>query len=352
MIDDDDRRPPARKRSALGALVRLPLLAAAGWIGYSAMLIPHRLKLPPGVSGERRDFRSKVGWLSHYSAGPGASEPLLLVHSVNAAGSAYEVAPLYEHYGKRRKVYALDLPGFGFSERSDRDYTPRLMTDAIHAMVAEIRRIHGDAPIDVLALSLASEFVARAASEAPEAFRSVALISPTGFDRNTPERAPPGSTRARPGLRNALSIPLWSRAVFDLLTSKPSIRYFLEKTWGSKQIDDGLLEYDYLTTHQPGAQHAPYSFVSGFLFSRDIQRVYQSLELPVWVAYGVRGDFTDYSKTRIFATKQNWTLRIFSTGALPHFEVLDEVTQSYDAFLADASQRTARSISRAPSATK
>jgi hypothetical protein len=70
------------------------------------------------------------------------------------------------------------------AERSDRYYTPRLMTDAIHAMAAEIARIHGEAPIDALALSLAAEFLARAATEMPHGFRSIALVSPTGFDRN------------------------------------------------------------------------------------------------------------------------------------------------------------------------
>ena len=62
--------------------------------------------------------------------------------------------PLYERYSKSRAVYALELPGFGFSDRSDRAYTPRLMTDAVLAMVAEIRQRHGGRPIDVLALSL------------------------------------------------------------------------------------------------------------------------------------------------------------------------------------------------------
>ena len=342
-----------RPRSVLATLVGLPLAAAAGWIGYSALLIPHRLRLPPALSGERREFAGKAGRLSYYSNGPEpGSEPLLLIHSINAAGSAYEVRPLYEHYRNSRMVYALDLPGYGFSDRDDRDYTPRLMTDAIHSMVAEIQRVHGDAPIDVLALSLSSEFLARAASEAPAAFRSVALVSPTGFNQSTPDYAPPGSTRGRPALRNTFSFPLWSRAFFDLLTSKPSIRYFLEKTWGSKQIDEGLLEYDYLTTHQPGAQHAPYSFVSGFLFSLDIHRIYQSLAGRVWMAHGVRGDFTDYSRVGDFRTKPNWTIEIFKTGALPHFELLDEFTRSYDAFLASDPQRIARSINRAPSATR
>ena len=67
--------------------------------------------------------------------------------------------------------------------------------------------------------------------------------------------------------------PFWS-----LLTTKPVIRKFLEKTWGTKNIDTGLLEYDVETTHQPGAKHAPYYFVSGYLFSKDILNIYQSIK--------------------------------------------------------------------------
>jgi hypothetical protein len=177
--------------------------------------------------------------------------------------------------------------------------------------------------------------LARAASEDPKAFRSIGLISPTGFDRHTPERAPAGSTRARPGFRKFLS--LCGNSFFSLLTSRPSIRYFLRKTWGSKEIDEGLLEYDYLTTHQPGAHYAPYAFVSGFLFSKDIQSIYRSLKVSVWMAHGVRGDFTDYTKAPLFASNPNWTIETFSTGAMPHFETLEQVTQSYDSFLVGAS---------------
>jgi len=307
--------------------------------------------LPPAVVGQRCEIQSKAGRLSYYTVGQEqTAEPLLLIHSVNAAASAYEVRPLYDYYRRSRKVYALDLPGFGFSERGDRDYTPRMMTDAVDAMVAEIQRIHGNGPLDALALSLGAEFLARAASENPAAFRSIALISPTGFNRTTPEQAPPGSTRAMPKFRKILS--LGGRSFFDLLTTKASIRYFLNKTWGSKEIDEGMLEYDYLTTHQPDAQYAPFAFVSGFLFSKNIQSIYRSLELPVWMVHGVRGDFTDYSKAALFASKPNWTIQVFPTGALPHFERPAEVTRSYDDFLTAASQRMARSIRPAPSAIR
>jgi hypothetical protein len=95
-----------------------------------------------------------------------------------------------------------------------------------------------------------------------------------------------------------------------------------------------LLEYDYLTTHQPGAQHAPYYFVSGYLFSEDIARIYHSLTLPVWMSHGVRGDFVDYSGKTQVEGRANWTIRVFETGAMPHFEAEAEFIAAYDAFLA------------------
>ena len=294
-------------------------------------------ELPAPVSGQRHEIGSPVGRLTYYSAGPAAAAnlpPLLLIHSINAAGSAYEIRPLYEHYRQTRTVYALELPGFGHSERGKRHYTVRMMTNAILIMIKEIHNVHGRGPIDALALSLSSEFLARAVTEAPLGFRSVALVSPTGFrsrDATTKWRA---GTRAMPWLHALFEFPLWSEAFFRLLTSRAGIGYFLRKTWGSPAIDAGLADYDYRTTHQPGAQHAPYYFVSGYLFSEDVIRLYHSLTLPVWMAHGVRGDFVDYTNKTLVQGRANWTIQVFPTGALPHFEAKDRFVQAYDAFLA------------------
>ncbi len=297
--------------------------------------------LSPALSGERREIDSIAGRLSFYAAepddsGPAASAdrtPLLLLHSINASASAYEVLPLYEHYRKTRPVYAPDLPGFGFSERSDRPYLPRLMTDAVLATVDEIQRVHGDAPIDVIGVSLSSEYAARAAQEAPTRFRSVALVSPTGFNRGAPFDGPAGSTRGIGWLRRFFFNPRWSDGLYRWLTKRSVIRYFLRKTWGSAQIDEGLLDYDVLTTRQPNAKYAPYWFVSAFLFSADISRVYRALSMPVWMVHGVRGDFVDYRHKAAFKHQPGWRFDVMPTGALPYFEDLDDFTALYEAFL-------------------
>ena len=292
--------------------------------------------LPPAVSGDRREILDRdTGHLALYEANASAgTSPLLLVHSVNAAGSSYEVRPLFEHYAAAgRPTYALDLPGFGHSERADRPYTIRLMTDAILLALQQVQAKHDNRAIDVVALSLASEFVARACSERPGRFRTLGLVSPTGLDSRRGRPGPAGTTREVPGLHRFLTFGLWDDALFGALTKPRVIRYFLERTWGSDRIDEGLLSYDVLTTRQPGAKHAPLSFVSGRLFSADALELYRSLELPVWVAHGVRGDFVRYDALDSLLQRPSWTRDVFETGALPHFERGAELVAAYDRFL-------------------
>ncbi|MCU0774021.1 MAG: alpha/beta hydrolase [Ideonella sp.] len=290
--------------------------------------------LPAALSGERVEFDSVAGRLSVYVAGQGP--PLLLVHSINAAASAAEVAPLHDRYRASRTVFSVDLPGYGFSERRDRAYTPRLMTDALLALRPLVRDRCGPAPIDALALSLSCEFLARAAVESPADWRTLALVSPTGFNGLAERRGAPGSTRAVPGLLSMLRGPGWGGALFRGLTRPGVIRYFLERTWGAKQIDEALWRYDVLTTRQPGAEYAPLYFLSGALFSADIHDVYTALRQPVWMSQGVRGDFTDYRGRRVVEGRPNWRFTTYPTGALPHFEVPEVFTKEYDAFLANA----------------
>jgi pimeloyl-ACP methyl ester carboxylesterase len=188
--------------------------------------------------------------------------------------------------------------------------------------------------VDALALSLGCEFLARAAVERPAAFRSLALVSPTGFAGGRPREGAPGSNRGIAGLYRVLASDLLSDLVFNNLTRPGVIRYFLEKTWGGKNISEALWRYDCLTTRMPGAKHAPLYFVSAFLFSGDAHHLYQSLSMPVWMSHGVRGDFTDYRLKRLFEGKANWRFTQYPTGALPHFEETLAFTRDHEAFLA------------------
>jgi pimeloyl-ACP methyl ester carboxylesterase len=264
----------------------------------------------------------------------GAGRPILLIHSINAAACAAEIKPLFEHFKQSRCTWALDLPGYGLSERKPRRYSIRDMTDAVIALAQKAFEENGQQPVDAIALSLSTEFLARAAAEQPQLFRRLVMVSPTGFRGTRALRAPEGSSRYIPWLDRVLRGPGWGGALFRGLTKPAVIRYFLKRTWGSQTIDESLWAYDVLTTRQPNAEYAPLCFLSGGLFSKDIHTIYDRLTLPILLTHGTRGDFTDYRGLALFAHKSKWQVHVFQdTGALHFFEKPEEFKQIVERFL-------------------
>jgi 2-amino-4-hydroxy-6-hydroxymethyldihydropteridine diphosphokinase len=295
--------------------------------------------LPPSLPGERLELATPVGKVNIYRSTPprgakksAALPSLLLIHSVNAAGSAAEIEPLYKHYASEREVVAMELPGYGFSDRSDRAYTPRLMSDAVIAVIAYMRAAQGGAPVDVLALSLSCEYAARASVEVPDSVRRLAMVSPTGFSGRRRHYGPAAAGRGVAWLYRLLTRKVWVEGLYRTLTRPGVIRYFLARTWGSRCIDEALWRYCLLTTRQPGARYAPLHFLSGQLFSADVNTLYEALSCPVWVSMATRGDFTDYRGRETVQGRVNWQMHRISGGALPYFEDLAAFAAPLDPF--------------------
>ena len=328
-------------QSTASALIGL----TSGWILYSRLGIDHDLPLDPAIDAERERFVGKnTRFLSCYvdrrtkQADTSQPPPLVLIHSINAAGCSYEMQPIFQAYRGQRDVYALDLPGFGFSERADRIYSIDLYTEAILDLLERIGE-----PADVIALSLSSEFAARAAFERPDLFRSLTLISPSGFNRRDNKGASQAASQSGTSdfFYNLFSVPLWSQAFYDLIATRPSIHYFLQLSFVG-EVDPGLENYGYQTSHQPGARYAPLYFVSGKLFSPNIrEEVYEKLALPVLVLHDqdafVRFDLLP----EMIEQHDNWqAVRIAPTKGLPQFEKLPEVTRALDEFWAHVAEHT------------
>lgn len=334
------------RAGAIGATaVVAPLVAG---IAYSALAIDHAVPLAPAIEAERRTLRTaQAGQVTYYADEHAAGRPVLLAHSINAAASSYEMRPLFEYYRPARPVYALDLPGFGFSERTDRVYSPALYTAALLDVLRSITA--GREPADVVALSLGSEFAARAALEQPALVRSLTLISPSGLtartQRNRAEQAgvsPMGAT-----LDGVFRFPLWSQAVYDLLVSRASIRYFLRMSFVGEP-DPGLVAYAYATAHQPGARFAPFAFLSGRLFSPNVrEEVYERLALPVLMLYDLDAFVRFDTLPDLLARNPRWqAVRLIPSKGLPQFDQLDAVTGALDGFWQEVGMGQAQETSR------
>lgn len=290
--------------------------------------------LPLPLPAAQREITGAAGGLAFYDAGSGT--PVLLIHSINAAASAYEVRPLFERLSATHRVFAIDLPGYGRSQRTDRRYDIALFTAAIEDALDAIGESCGDAPVDLIAVSLSCEFAARAAVKRPQRIRTLTLVTPTGLDRRSAALdGAPGQSREVPGVHRVLTLPLWSQGLFDLLSSGPSVRYFLRRTWGSPDIDAGLAEYCVASARQPGARFAPLSFLCFRLFAADVRSLYAQLQMPVWVPHATRGDFRDFSSADFLRSRPNWRFQPFESGALVYFEMPDAFVAAWRRFAED-----------------
>lgn len=310
----------------LSILFRLLLALTTGLLSYNAyrsFIDPKQADLDPALESSIQQFTAYDGFdYSYYVDDSGDGRPLVLIHSINAAASSYELKPIFEAYQGERPVYALDLPGFGLSPRVDRVYSPRLYTDV---MIGFLEFEIGQSA-DVVTLSLGSEFAARAASERPDLIASLVLISPTGVDGEVQQ--------TDPGLYDLLAFPLWSRAFYDTLTLPRIIRAFLEPSFAGP-VDEALVEYDVRAADEPGARFAPLYFVSGRLASPDIYDIYQQLEQPVLIIYD-EDQFVNFDAlpTLLDANPNITAERITPTRGLPQFEQLDDVVNAMNNFWA------------------
>jgi pimeloyl-ACP methyl ester carboxylesterase len=292
---------------------------------------PSRSSLAAAIDADRLEIDLPgAGSVAYYRDTSSHGRPLLLVHSINAAPSAMEMKPLFEHYRHSRPVYAPDLPGFGASTRGDRDYCPSLYADAL---LAFIDRVIG-APPDIVALSLSAEFAARALARAPEKAASLAVISPTGLGL----RRPP-SGRLSERIERFLRLP-GSGGLFRALTSRPSIRYFLKMAFEGP-VPDEMMAYAHATAHQPGARYAPFRFLSGRLFTpQAFDALYLQVGIPALVLYDRDPNISFERLDDLVQMRPNWhATRIAPTLGLPHWERLDETTRALDGFWRDAGSR-------------
>jgi pimeloyl-ACP methyl ester carboxylesterase len=307
----------------VGVSVLFVLNAAGAWIAYSRFAIDHNMPLPPPFDAEQGTLVTSAGAVVTYADTTGTGRPIVLVHSINAAAGAYEMRPLFEHYAGQRPVYALDLPGFGLSERPDIVYSPTLYADVLNQF---LREVVGE-PADVVALSLSSEVAARAALDAPDGFNSLVMLAPTGFS---------DISEIDDGVYNTLSFPLWGQALFDLLVTKPSLNFFLGQIF-SGDAPEEYIHYAYLTGHQPGGHFAPLYFVGGQLLTPAAHtELYAPLDLSVLAIYGDDPNVGFDNLPAFLDSNPNFTARRFNnTRALPHWDEFDrtitEMTEFWEA---------------------
>lgn len=253
--------------------------------------------------------------------------PLLFVHSINAAPSAIELKPLFQHFRSYRSVYAPDLPGFG---RSTRHVGMMTASDFAKNISSIIDQMSPSEPPDVIALSLGCEFVARAVVECGANVRSLTFISPTGFSRRQP---PPLQAQKR--LRRLFDFAGFGRCAFKLLRLERSIRYFYGMNF-SGSVPSELVAYALKTTRQPAAHEMPLQFLSMSLFTPNaVGLLYEKLDVPVLVLFDEDPNVT-FELFEQFEDSPTWQFkRIGPSLGMPQWEHPEKTVAALESFFAE-----------------
>jgi hypothetical protein len=136
-------------------------------------------------------------------------------------------------------------------------------------------------------------------------------------------------------LRRLLRETRLGLGLYQLLTTRPVMRRFLARSWGSDGFDQRLLVHGRVCADLPGAQRAPLDFVSGSLFTRGIVERYRALPVPVWVVHGNQGSFTDFDACPLPTGGRAGVVgrTVIEGGAMPHFQSADAFDSAYETFV-------------------
>lgn len=232
------------------------------------------------LGGEVGWFDWREGRIFYKEAGrdnPGP--PLIFIHGIGAGASSFMWRKNFDAVAEDFHVYALDLLGFGFSDKpATAPYSADLYTELIADFTREVAR----APADIISNSLSGAFSIRIADEHPELVRSLILVAPTGAD----------TLRARPRMTGAafyglLQSPVLGTSFYNVMSSERSIRDYARHHlfYDPARVTNRLVTQLYAASHQEGAQHAISAFLSGFL-NTDTRDAFARLNQPVTIIWG------------------------------------------------------------------
>jgi pimeloyl-ACP methyl ester carboxylesterase len=232
--------------------------------------------LRSGLDGDAKVDRKHGGDLYYTVAGPEDALPVVLAHDFYSGASSYEYRSVFSRLAQRYHVYAPDWLGFGMSERPPLAFTGEFYATALAGFLRDVVQ----RPAIVIAHGRAANVAARAASDEPDLFERLALVSPE-IDAGMRLDPTAGQTVVRTAQRASLGM-----LPYALFSMRPLLRRLaLERADGAASED--ALDHQYASAHQFGGQYALLALMTGEL-DLPIQNELPLVQPPLLLLAGER----------------------------------------------------------------
>jgi pimeloyl-ACP methyl ester carboxylesterase len=235
-------------------------IGAAG--AAAAVTIRHLLETPQPLEstlpGEGYIDRGHGGNLYYDSAGDQQKRPIVLLHDFYPGASNDEYRRVFPRFALVGRVYAPDWLGFGMSEHPHVAYTGEFYANMLAGFLRDVVQ----RPACVIAAGRAANIAVRAASDTPELFECLVLVSPYALAGINLEPTA-GQALARAAQRTSLGL-----VPYALLSTRPALRRL--QGVRSSDGDDPMarastLQHLYASAHQFGGHHALLALLTGEL---------------------------------------------------------------------------------------
>ncbi len=269
----------------------------------------------------------------------GSGQPLLLVHGFGAAiGHWRKNIPILAAAGYR--VYALDLLGFGASDKPPLNYTLEVWVELLHDFQLE----HIQQPTVFVGNSIGALISLMVAAKYPEISAGAILINCAGGLSHRPHELNPPLRIAMGAFNRLVRSPVTGKFLFDRVRQKSQIRRSLYQVYRHKEaVTDELVDILYTPACDPGAQKVFASILTAPPGPTPTELLPQ-VKCPMLVIWGAEDPWTPISGVKIFqvARDQGQAVEIVpipGAGHCPHDEVPDVVNREIVKWLKEAKLR-------------
>ena len=253
----------------------------------------------------------------HYKVS-GNGEPLMVLHSLSVGSSHREWSQVIDGLSKKFRVYAVDLPGYGYSDKPKMTYTAFTYALFVKEFIDNV--IKSDTA--VIAANGSAMFAVIASKLFPKKINNMLLVSPGGIVDKMAEN----SDFKR---RTFMEMPLKGTFMYNLKTSKKAIRDFLCEYgfYDEENVKDEFVDAFYFAAHSErgNARYAYASYVTNYM-NMDIKGYLKEMNVPLTIVWGEENDMFNTSAAQIVKDIVPWAkFYVFEkTKALPHMENPEE----------------------------
>lgn len=246
--------------------------------------------------------------------------PLLLVHGFGASTDHWRknIAELSQEF----EVYAIDLLGFGRSQKPAWQYSGELWRDQLHDFIDEIIQ----RPAAIAGNSLGGYASLCVAADYPQSVRDVILLNSAGPFTDT---NPLGSKKVNPiqkaistNLQSILRQPWANRLLFNFVRQKSRIRSTLKKVYlDQSAVTEQLVEEIYRPSCDQGAAQV-FASVFSTPQGKKVDQLLAAMTCPLLLIWG-EGDPWMNSRARGAKFREFYpslTEHYIKAGHCPHDE--------------------------------